>query len=77
MALLLAKHHEFEALAATAMDKGAERSVETTPRGVPQHVVKSQCSVIRWPVEYAGEPPDTVPKRTVRYESIWYDNGQL
>ena len=31
---------------------GAERSVETTPRGVEQHVVRTEDAIVRWPVAY-------------------------
>ena len=47
---LKAKHAEFE-VAASGMH-GAERSVETTPRGVEQHVVRTEHAILRWPVSY-------------------------
>ena len=54
---LKAKHAEFE-VAASGMH-GAERSVETTPRGVEQHVVRTERAVLRWPVSYErGASPE-------------------
>ena len=54
---LKAKHAEFE-VAASEMH-GAERSVETTPRGVEQHVVRSERAILRWPVSYeSGMRPE-------------------
>ena len=53
----MAKHAEFE-VAASGMH-GAERSVETTPRGIEQHVVRTERAVLRWPVSYErGASPE-------------------
>ena len=55
--LLKAKHAEFE-VAASGM-QGAERSVETTPRGFEQHVVRTERAILRWPVSYeSGVRPE-------------------
>ena len=54
---LKAKHAEFEV--AASGKHGAERSVETTPRGVVQHVVRTEHAVLRWPVSYeSGARPE-------------------
>ena len=45
------KHNEFEALAEAMI--GATRTIETTPRGIVQHVVQNGVAILRWPVTYA------------------------
>ena len=49
---LKAKHEEFEC-AASEMH-GGERTKETTPRGIEQHVVRTDHAILRWPVAYEG-----------------------
>ena len=49
---LKAKHAEFER-AASEMH-GGERTKETTPRGIEQHVVWNGHAILRWPVAYEG-----------------------
>ena len=64
---LIVKHNEMEARAEHMIsDLGAERYIETLRRGVTQHVVCSETAILRWNVEYAGDPPP--PK--VRCESL-------
>ena len=54
---LKAKHAEFEVAASGT--QGAERSVETTPRGFEQHVVRTERAILRWPVSYeSGARPE-------------------
>ena len=45
------KHVEFEGVADM---RGAERTKETTPRGIEQHVVRNGHAILRWPVAYEG-----------------------
>ena len=53
---LIAKHNEFDKVA--SMMIGAQRSIETTPRGIEQIVVTAPGSILRWPTSYArGEAP--------------------
>ena len=69
--LLLAKHLEFEAAAAQVRD--GRRSIVKTPRGVLQHVVETENSVLRWPTTYAGVTTKSSLRSTarfVRYESL-------
>jgi hypothetical protein len=55
-AKLIAKHNEFDKVA--SMMIGAQRSIETTPRGIEQIVVTAPGSILRWPTSYArGEAP--------------------
>ena len=46
------KHVEFEGVASEM--RGAERTKETTPRGIEQHVVRNGHAILRWPVAYEG-----------------------
>ena len=46
------KHVEFEGVASEM--RGAERTKETTPRGIEQHVVWNGHAILRWPVAYEG-----------------------
>ena len=61
---MLDKHREFEE-AALRM-RGANRRIELTPRGVRQHVVETDTSILRWPTDYGNAPPK------VRYEPLIY-----
>ena len=75
MMLMLDKHHEFERAAAALQAAGGRRYIETTPRGVDQHVVELRCAVLRWPLHYGGEATPQVAKpkpNKVRYESLFY-----
>ena len=47
---LKAKHVEFERAASDM--HGGERTKETTPRGIEQHVVRTDHAILRWPVAY-------------------------
>ena len=61
------KHMEFEALAKSLIKiKDAQRHIKTI-RGIPQHVVETGSSILRWPVHYAG---DTPPLQKVRFEGL-------
>jgi len=72
MALMLAKHHEFERAASALQAAGGRRYIEKTPRGVDQHVVELRSAVIRWPLHYGGEATPQVAKpQKVRYESLF------
>ena len=68
---LLAKHHEFEVLAARMRD--SRRCIAKGPRGVDQHVVEGKNCVLRWPTSYdssvavAHQEP---PRKKVRYEPL-------
>ena len=57
-AKLIAKHNEIEFDKVASMMICAQRSIETTPRGIEQIVVTAPRSILRWPTSYArGEAP--------------------
>ena len=65
------KHQQFEKW--TLNLKGATRSIENNAKGVPQHVVKSERALLRWPVNYnEGEGSPARPAQTVRFEPLEY-----
>ena len=66
---MTAKHQQFEKWALKL--KGATRSIENNAKGVPQHVVKSERALLRWPVNYQGEGSPAGPQ-TVRFEPLEY-----
>ena len=53
---LQAKHAEF--MKAASVMEGASRTIETTPRGIEQHVARNDRALLRWPVAYEhGQRP--------------------
>ena len=63
---LHAKHLEFEAAAALVND--GTRSIAKSRRGIMQHMVTGNNSILLWPTSYQGQTPKKKP--TVRYMSI-------